>query len=440
MKKLLCILLFLFPMIAYSQSHSEWVRQSAEQQVREYYQSKLNTKKSELRDAQNELVRLSNLPESEFHNNVDVKEQGVSLGVRIEALKAEIKMIEEEYNNKLGELRRIQQAAKSGQAQKTGQQKNAVRRKQSQSRQAAASRRDAEQNAADARRRREEAAARRTREEQARKVQFSKDKEAYLRDSAPRYEESRGSVVRKASSQAYGQMAAAADGCHMQKTLNGVIASRTSDKQMTNSDAFDKLHRNRGKAGVAVHTVNQLESTRLFEQKLAVRAAAEEGRYDKNWHLEQKKEALSIWLKSDTKMQELSKDVLQQKLENGIKTESINAQRDETSFRNARTKPERDAALQRLYGGIVSDRKYMEPHFLSQLDASGQSRIIDVLVEKCKDTGGRISSDMLKKVVGKVDYAFSNGKDPAGSDDVTIRAKEVLDAFHAMCANGLCNK
>ena len=132
-------------MIAYSQSHSEWVRQSAEQQVREYYQSKLNTKKSELRDAQNELVRLSNLPESEFHNNFDVKEQCVSLGVRIEALKAEIKMIEEEYNNKLGELRRIQQAAKSGQAQKTGQQKNAVRRKQSQSRQAAASRRDAEQ-------------------------------------------------------------------------------------------------------------------------------------------------------------------------------------------------------------------------------------------------------------------------------------------------------
>lgn len=426
MKKLLCILLFLFPVVAYSQNQSEWERQSAEQQIREYYQSKLNAKNDELRKAQNELNGLLNLSDSEFTE--EVKSQGAYLGAKIEVLKAEKKALEEELDNKLRELQtQTQTTAKSVQSQKSRQQKNAARQKQNQSRQAGASRRSEEQ----AQQRRAEEAARKAREDQERNVQFETDKQKNMQNTSPYYNAQHASVRCKASPQAFGQICAATDNCQVQRTLDGVPSqSNGSNGQMPNSRAVDRLR----------SRINNQESTRLFEQKLAARTAAGEGRYDENWSLEQKKEALSIWLGSDAKMQKLSKNNMEKNLVNGLKTESANAQRDRATFMSA-SGAEQDRALQRQYRGVVPDREYTEPYFLSKLDVSEQSRVIDALVVQSKDKG-LVNPDILKKVVNKVDYgvARNNGKDLEGSDDLTQRANAVLEALRKKCAGGFCNK
>lgn len=426
MKKLLCILLFLFPVVAYSQNQSEWERQSAEQQIREYYQSKLKAKNDELRKAQNELNGLLNLSDSEFTE--EVKSQGAYLGAKIEVLKAEKKALEEELDNKLRELQtQTQTTAKSVQSQKSRQQKNAARQKQNQSRQAGASRRSEEQ----AQQRRAEEAARKAREDQERNVQFETDKQKNMQNISPYYNVQHASVRCKASPQAFGQICAATDNCQVQRTLDGVPSqSNGSNGQMPNSRAVDRLR----------SSINNQESTRLFEQKLAARTAAGEGRYDENWSLEQKKEALSIWLGSDAKMQKLSKNNMEKNLVNGLKTESANAQRDQATFMSA-SGAEQDRALQRQYRGVVPDREYTEPYFLSKLDVSEQSRVIDALVVQSKDKG-LVNPDILKKVVNKVDYgvARNNGKDLEGSDDLTQRANAVLEALRKKCAGGFCNK
>ena len=429
------MLFLLFPIIAHSQTQDEWHRQSAERQIREYYQKRLNQNEEELRDAQNELKGLQDLPDSKFTE--DVKSRGAYLGAKIEVLKAEKKALEEEFNKKMGELQR-QTTAKSGQSQKTRRQENAARQKQNQSRQAEASRMAEEQAQ---RMRAEEAAARKVREEQERQVQFKTDKQKDMRDTSPYYNAQRANAGYKASPQAFAQVSAQVSNNQVQRTLSNVPSGK-SGKQMPGNSTFNKLQqRNRGEAVNGVYLVNQQESTILFEQRLAARTAAVERRYDKNWFLEQKKEALSIWLGPDTKMQELSKNAAEKRLVNDIKTAYSNAQRDAISVMNAQTQSEAGEASQRLYGGMVTDREYKEPHFLSQLDASKQSWIIDLLVEKCRDQRGLVNSDMLKEIVNKVDDAhMKNVKTLEGSDDVTARANEVLAVFSAMCKTGLCKK
>lgn len=441
MKKLLCILLFLFPVVAYSQNQSEWERQSAEQQIMEYYQSKLNAKNDELRKAQNELNGLLNLSDSEFTE--DVKSRGAYLGAKIEVLKAEKKALE----NKLRELQtQTQTTAKSVQSQKSRQQKNAARQKQNQSRQ---TQRNAGQSATDAQNEKDEAArkakeeaARKAKEEQAQacKAQFNSNKQKAMQTSESYYNTQRAYVEHTASPQAFAQVSAQVSNNQVQRTLSNVPSGK-SGKQMPGNSTFNKLQqRNRGEAVNGVYLVNQQESTILFEQKLAARTAAGEGRYDENWLLEQKKEALSIWLGSDAKMQKLSKNNMEKNLVNGLKTVSANAQRDQATFMSA-SGAERDRALQRQYRGAVPDREYTEPYFLSKLDASEQSRVIDALVVQSKDKG-LVNPDILKKVVNKVDYgvARNNGKDLEGSDDLTQRANAVLEALRKKCAGGFCNK
>lgn len=433
MKKLLCMLFLLFPIIVYSQVQNEWQR-AAEQQIKEYYQAKLDRNEKALRNAQNELDELSRLPDSEF--TAEVKSRGAYLGAKIEALKAERKALKEEFDNRLRDLHR-QTTAKPVQSQKPRQPEKAARQKQNQSRMAATSKKTEEEaqrkrTEEAARKAKEEAeAARKAKEEQAHNAQFDSNKQKAMQTSEFYYNTQRAYVEHTASPQAFGQICAATDNCQVQRTLDGVPSqSNGSNGQMPNSRAVDRLR----------SRINNQESTRLFEQKLAARTAAGEGRYDENWSLEQKKEALSIWLGSDAKMQKLSKNNMEKNLVNGLKTESANAQRDQATFMSA-SGAEQDRALQRQYRGVVPDREYTEPYFLSKLDVSEQSRVIDALVVQSKDKG-LVNPDILKKVVNKVDYgvARNNGKDLEGSDDLTQRANAVLEALRTKCAGGFCNK
>lgn len=440
MKKLLCMLFLLFPIIAHSQTQDEWHRQSAERQIREYYQKRLNQNEEELRDAQNELKGLQDLPDSKFTE--DVKSRGADLGAKIEVLKAEKKALEEEFNKKMGELQR-QTTAKSGQSQKTRRQENAARQKQNQSRQAEASRMAEEQAQ---RMRAEEASARKVREEQERQVQFKTDKQKNMRDTSPYYNAQRANAGYKASPQAFAQVSAQVSNNQVQRTLSNVPSGK-SGKQMPGNSTFNKLQqRNRGEAVNGVYLVNQQESTILFEQRLAARTAAVERRYGKNWTLEQKKEALSIWLGPASEIQKSSrideqKDSLQKNIASFLMSEKQAAECDKDAVINALSQQDGVAAKQRQYAGMVSDQGYKEPHFLSQLDASAQSWIIDVLVKECKDQRGLVNSDMLKEIVNKVDDAhMKNVKTLEGSDDVTARANKVLAVFRKMCNDGLCKK
>lgn len=330
------------------------------------------------------------------------------------------------------------------QSQKSRQPEKAARQKQNQSRQtqrngqAATAAQNEKEEAA---RKAKEDAARKAKEEQARKAQFDSNKQKAMQTSEPYYNTQRAYVEHTASSQAFAQVSAQVSNNQVQRTLSNVPSGK-SGKQMPGNSTFNKLQqRNRGEAVNGVYLVNQQESTILFEQRLAARTAAVERRYDKNWSLEQKKEALSIWLGPDTKMQELSKNAAEKRLVNDIKTKYSNARRDAILFMNAKTQPEKDEALQKQNAGMVADREYKEPHFLSQLDASKQSWIIDLLVEKCRDQRGLVNSDMLKEIVNKVDDAhMKNVETLEGSDDVTARANEVLADFRDLCSHGFCNE
>lgn len=435
MKKLLCMLFLLFPIIAHSQTQDEWHRQSAERQIKEYYQKRLNQNEEELRDAQNELDELSRLPDSEF--TAEVKSRGAYLGAKIEALKAKKKALEKEFNEKLGELQR-QTTVKSGQSQKTRRQENAARQKQNQSRQAEASRRAEEQAQ---RMRAEEAAARKAREEQERQVQFKTYKQKNMRDISPHYDAQRANAGYKASPQAYGQMCAGADCQQVQRTIDNV-APVVSGRQVKSSKGADKLRRRNG--GEQVYVPNQMDATISLDAKLKARDVATKGGYDEGWTLEQKEEALAIWLGSDAEMRNLSKEDIHKKYENALSTVSQDAQRDAALFRMAQTQPEKEKALQRQYAEVVPDRRNTETHFWSQIEDPGkQSKIIDVLVRQCRDSQGYVNSNAIRQVVEAVDLGvelMNRGQILGGDSAVTKRANEVLAVFSAMCENGFCKK
>lgn len=447
MKKLLCMLFLLFPIIAHSQTQDEWHRQSAERQIREYYQAELDKNEKELRDAQNELDELSRLPYSEF--TAEVKSQGAYLGAKIEALKAKKKALEKEFNEKLGELQR-QTTVKSGQSQKTRRQENAARQKQNQSRMAETSKTTEEE----AQRKRAEDAARKAKEEQARNAQFNSNKQKAMQTSEHHYNTQRAYVEHTASSQAFAQVSAQVSNNQVQRTLSNVPSGK-SGKQMPGNSTFNKLQqRNRGEAVNGVYLVNQQENTKLFEQRLAAKEAASNGRYDETWTLEQKKVALDIWLGSASEIQKssrideqkesLQKKSLQKNIASHLMSEKQAAERDKDAVINALSQQDEVAAKQRQYAGMVSDRRNTETHFWSQIEDPGkQSEIIDVLVRQCRDSQGYVNSNAIRQVVEAVDLGvelMNRGQRLGGDSAVAQRANEVLAVFSDMCGKGLCKK
>lgn len=441
MKKLLCMLFLLFPIIAHSQTQDEWQR-AAEQQIKEYYQAELDRNEKALRNAQNELDELSRLPDSEF--TAEVKARGAYLGAEIEALKAERKALKEKFDNRLRELHR-QITAKPVQSQKPRQPEKAARQKQNQSRMAETSKKTEEE----AQRKRTEEAARKAKEEQARKAQFDSNKQKAMQTSDPHYNTQRAYVEHTASSQAFAQVSAQVSNNQVQRTLSNVPSGK-SGKQMPGNSTFNKLQqRNRGEAVNGVYLVNQQESTILFEQRLAARTAAVERRYDKNWTLEQKKEALSIWLGPASEIQKSSrideqKDSLQKNIASFLMSEKQAAECDKDAVINALSQQDGVAAKQRQYAGMVSDRRNTETHFWSQIEDPGkQSEIIDVLVRQCRDSQGYVNSNAIRQVVEAVDLGvelMNRGQGLGGDSAVTKRANEVLAVFSAMCKKGLCKK
>lgn len=429
---LLCI-----PILSFAQnSRVEAVRANYEQKLNEY-QRDLQQKKNRLKEEE----RKGPGQENEFSWNLWIKD------LRLDVALAEknITMLNDWYQRAIkraSEEDAVEQSKKTEQQRKR-QQKSLNRQRQRNAGQSATAAQNEKEEAA---RKAKEEAARKAKEEQARKAQFDSNKQKAMQTSDPYYNTQRAYVEHTASSQAFAQVSANVSNNQVQRTLSNVPSGK-SGKQMPGNSTFNKLQqRNRGEAVNGVYLVNQQESTILFEQRLAARTAAVERRYNKNWSLEQKKVALSIWLGKDTKMQKLSENAAKKRFENDvkntIKTVASNARRGEILFKNAKTQPEKDKASQKQYADVVPDQGYKEPHFLSQLDASEQSWIIDVLVEECKDQSGLVNSDMLKKTVNKVDDAhMKNMKILEGSDDVTARAKKVLEVFHGMCANnGLCKK
>ena len=441
MKKLLCMLFLLFPIIAHSQTQDEWQR-AAEQQIKEYYQAELDRNEKALRNAQNELDELSRLPDSEF--TAEVKARGAYLGAEIEALKAERKALKEKFDNRLRELHR-QTTAKPVQSQKPRQPEKAARQKQNQSRMAETSKKTEEE----AQRKRTEEAARKAKEEQARKAQFDSNKQKAMQTSDPHYNTQRAYVEHTASSQAFAQVSAQVSNNQVKRTLSNVPSGK-SGKQMPGNSTFNKLQqRNRGEAVNGVYLVNQQESTILFEQRLAARTAAVERRYDKNWTLEQKKEALDTWLGSVSEIQKSSsideqKDSLQKNIASFLMSEKQAAECDKDAVINALSQQDGVAAKQRQYAGMVSDRRNTETHFWSQIEDPGkQSEIIDVLVRQCRDSQGYVNSNAIRQVVEAVDLGvelMNRGQGLGGDSAVTKRANEVLAVFSAMCKKGLCKK
>ena len=425
---LLCI-----PILSFAQnSRVEAVRANYEQKLNEY-QRDLQQKKNRLKEEE----RKGPGQENEFSWNLWIKD------LRLDVALAEknITMLNDWYQKAIkraSEEDAVEQSKKTEQQRKR-QQKSLNRQRQRNAGQSATAAQNEKEEAA---RKAKEDAARKAKEEQARKAQFDSNKQKAMQTSDPHYNTQRAYVEHTASSQAFAQVSAQVSNNQVQRTLSNVPSGK-SGKQMPGNSTFNKLQqRNRGEAVNGVYLVNQQESTILFEQRLAARTAAVERRYDKNWSLEQKKVALSIWLGKDTKMQKLSENAAKKRVENTIKTVASNARRGEILFKNAKTQLEKDKASQKQYADVVPDQGYKEPHFLSQLDASEQSRIIDVLVKECKDQSGLVNSDMLKEIVNKVDDAhMKNMKTLEGSDDVTARAKKVLEVFHDMCANnGFCKK
>lgn len=441
MKKLLCMLFLLFPIIAHSQTQDEWQR-AAEQQIKEYYQAELDRNEKALRNAQNELDELSRLPDSEF--TAKVKARGAYLGAEIEALKAERKALKEKFDNRLRELHR-QTTAKPVQSQKPRQPEKAARQKQNQSRMAETSKKTEEE----AQRKRTEEAARNAKEEQARKAQFDSNKQKAMQTSDPHYNTQRAYVEHTASSQAFAQVSAQVSNNQVQRTLSNVPSGK-SGKQMPGNSTFNKLQqRNRGEAVNGVFRSNHQENTALLNRKLDAKKAASNGRYNEKWSLEQKKVALDTWLGSVSEIQKSSsideqKDSLQKNIASHLMSEKQAAERDEDAVINALSQQNGVAAEQRQYAGMVSDRRNTETHFWSQIEDPGkQSEIIDVLVRQCRDSQGYVNSNAIRQVVEAVDLGvelMKRGQRLGVDSPVTQRANEVLKVFHDMCANGFCKK
>ena len=294
---LLCI-----PILSFAQnSRVEAVRANYEQKLNEY-QRDLQQKKNRLKEEE----RKGPGQENEFSWNIWIKD------LRLDVALAEknITMLNDWYQKA---IKRASEEDAVEQSKKTEQQRMQRQRK-SQNRQ---TQRNAGQSATAAQNEKEEAArkakedaARKAKEEQARKAQFDSNKQKAMQTSDPHYNTQRAYVEHTASSQAFAQVSAQVSNNQVQRTLSNVPSGK-SGKQMPGNSTFNKLQqRNRGEAVNGVYLVNQQESTILFEQRLAARTAAVERRYDKNWTLEQKKEALSIWLGPDTKMQKLSENAV----------------------------------------------------------------------------------------------------------------------------------
>lgn len=426
---LLCI-----PILSFAQnSRVEAVRANYEQKLNEY-QRDLQQKKNRLKEEE----RKGPGQENEFSWNLWIKD------LRLDVALAEknITMLNDWYQKAIkraSEEDAVEQSKKTEQQRMQRLQKSQNRQTQRNAGQSATAAQNEKEEAA---RKAKEDAARKAKEEQARKAQFDSNKQKAKQTSEPYYNTQRAYVEHTASSQAFAQVSAEMSNNQVQRTLSNVPSGK-SGKQMPGNSTFNKLQqRNRGEAVNGVVRINQQENPKLLDRKLAAKEAARNGRYNGKWSLEQKKEALSIWLGPDTKMQELSKANSKKKLEMAIKTEQSNAQRDAILFMNAETQPEKDEASQKQYAGMVPDQGYKEPHFLSQLNASNQSGIIDVLVEKCKDSSGLVNSDMLKEIVNKVDSAYwKNVEVIEGSNYVTGRANEVLAALRELCSQeGFCNE
>lgn len=444
MRCLLYMVLLCIPILSFAQnSRVEAVRADYEHKLNEY-QRDLQQKKNRLKEEE----RKGPGQESKFTWNLWIKDLRVDVALAEER----ITMLNDWYQEEIKRAREEDDAVE--QSKKTEQQRM-QRQQKSQNRQ---TQRNAGQSATAAKNEKEEAA-RKAKEEQARKAQFGSNKQKAMQTSEPYYNTQRAYVEHTASSQAFAQMSAQVSNNQVQRTLSNVPSGK-SGKQMPGNSTFNKLQqRNRGEAVNGVYLVNQQENTKLFEQRLAAKKAASNGRYNEKWSLEQKKVALDTWLGSASEIQKssrideqkeslqkesLQKKFLQKNIASHLMSEKQAAERDKDAVINALSQQDGVAAKQRQYAGMVSDRRNTETHFWSQIEDPGkQSEIIDVLVRQCRDSQGYVNSNAIRQVVEAVDLGvelMNRGQILGGDSAVTQRANEVLAVFSAMCKEGLCKK
>lgn len=438
MRCLLYMVLLCIPILSFAQnSRVEAVRADYEHKLNEY-QRDLQQKKNRLKEEE----RKGPGQENEFTWNLWIKDLRVDVALAEER----ITMLNDWYQKEIkraSEADAVEQSKKTEQQRMPRQQKSQNRQTQRNARQAATAAQNEKEEAA---RKAKEDAARKAKEEQARKAQFDSNKQKAMQTSDPHYNTQRAYVEHTASSQAFAQVSAQVSNNQVQRTLSNVPSGK-SGKQMPGNSTFNKLQqRNRGEAVNGVFRSNHQENTALLNRKLDAKKAASNGRYNEKWSLEQKKVALDTWLGSVSEIQKSSsideqKESLQKNIASHLMSKKQAAELDKDAVINALSQQDGVAAEQRQYAGMVPDQGYKEPHFLSQLDASAQSWIIDVLVKECKDQRGLVNSDMLKEIVNKVDDAhMKNVKTLEGSDDVTARANKVLAVFRKMCNDGFCKK
>ena len=437
---LLCI-----PILSFAQnSRVEAVRADYEHKLNEY-QRDLQQKKNRLKEEE----RKGPGQESEFAWKLWIKDLRVDVALAEER----ITMLNDWYQKAIkraSEEDAVEQSKKTEQQRMQRQQKSQNRQTQRNAGQSATAAQNEKEEAA---RKAKEEAARKAKEEQARKA-FDSNKQKAMQTSEFYYNTQRAYVEHTASPQAFEQVSAQVSNNQVQRTLSNVPSGK-SGKQMPGNSTFNKLQqRNRGEAVNGVYLVNQQENTKLFEQRLAAKKAASNGRYNEKWTLEQKKVALDTWLGSASEMQKSSRideqkeslqnKFLQKNIASHLMSEKQAAERDKDAVINALSQQDEVAAKQRQYAGMVSDRRNTETHFWSQIEDPGkQSEIIDVLVRQCRDSQGYVNSNAIRQVVEAVDLGvelMNRGQILGGDSAVTQRANEVLKVFHDMCAKGLCKK
>lgn len=444
MRCLLYMVLLCIPILSFAQnSRVEAVRADYEHKLNEY-QRDLQQKKNRLKEEE----RKGPGQESEFAWNLWIKDLRVDVALAEER----ITMLNDWYQKAIkraSEEDAVEQSKKTEQQRMQRQQKNQSRQTQRNGQAATAAQNEKEEAA----RKAKEDAARKAKEEQA-KAQFGSNKQKAMQTSESYYNMQRAYVEHTASSQAFAQVSAQVSNNQVQRTLSNVPSGK-SGKQMPGNSTFNKLQqRNRGEAVNGVYLVNQQENTELFEQRLAAKKAASNGRYNEKWSLEQKKVALDTWLGSASEIQKssrideqkesLQKKFLQKNIASHLMSEKQAAERDKDAVINALSQQDGVAAKQRQYAGMVSDRRNTETHFWSQIEDPGkQSEIIDVLVRQCRDSQGYVNSNAIRQVVEAVDLGvelMNRGQILGGDSAVTQRANEVLAVFSAMCENGFCKK
>lgn len=439
------MLLLCIPILSFAQnSRVEAVRADYEHKLNEY-QRDLQQKKNRLKEEE----RKGPGQESEFAWNLWIKDLRVDVALAEER----ITMLNDWYQKAIkraSEEDAVEQSKKTEQQRMQRQQKNQSRQTQRNGQAATAAQNEKEEAA----RKAKEDAARKAKEEQACNAQFNSNKQKAMQTSEHHYNTQRAYVEHTASSQAFAQVSAQVSNNQVQRTLSNVPSGK-SGKQMPGNSTFNKLQqRNRGEAVNGVYLVNQQENIKLFEQRLAAKEAASNGRYDETWTLEQKKVALDIWLGSASEIQKssrideqkesLQKKSLQKNIASHLMSEKQAAERDKDAVINALSQQDEVAAKQRQYAGMVSDRRNTETHFWSQIEDPGkQSEIIDVLVRQCRDSQGCVNSNAIRQVVEAVDLGvelMNRGQRLGGDSAVAQRANEVLAVFSDMCGKGLCKK